>query len=91
MTFKNIKCTLWKYEVNYEWIIRNTKTKRIVKPYCTWKYLCISCIIRWKKKTLKVHILTAKTHCERPKPYKLYYVVNHLDLNKHNNHKDNLE
>lgn len=91
MTYKEIPNTLWKYEINHEWIIRNTKTKKTVKPFCTWHYLCISCYFKWKKKTLKVHILNAKTHVPRPKPYKIFCVVNHKDWIKFNCHKDNLE
>lgn len=87
--FLEIPWLNWKYEINKYWEIRNTKTKKILKQFFTWQYLCIS--YYWKKKkTLKVHLLVAKTFLKKLKPFK-NIIVNHKDLNKLNNNLDNLE
>ncbi len=91
MTFKDIPWLEWRYEISYEWFVRNAKTQQVLKPFLRWKYLSISVRINGKKKNFNIHILVAKTHKERPRPYRKYCIVNHLDLDKFNNHWDNLE
>ena len=68
----------------------NRKIKeRILKPYIS-EYKSVVLAIDGVNKNIRIHILVAIAfHNHKPCGYDL--VVNHKDLNKLNNHKDNLE
>lgn len=68
------------------WNIINRNTWRIIKWSISW---CSYYYIRDKKTIWKVYNHDIVAHCflwEKPK----WFVVDHIDWNKHNNHPDNL-
>jgi len=70
---------------------KQSKKECILKPYInTTGYYIVGLHCNKKQKTLKIHKLVAIAFLNHtPCGYK--YVINHKDLNKLNNHVDNLE
>ena len=77
------------YEINTQGTVRNSKTKKEIKPRKEKDgYLIINLWSTFKGKTLKVHRLVAECFLENPlnKPH-----VNHKDSVRDNNNLGNLE
>lgn len=78
------------YEINKNGMIRNKKTKRILKPAKnkTNGYLSVALCNNGKQKTYSVHKLVALNYIKNTNNYK---EINHIDGNKENNNVSNLE
>lgn len=77
------------YDINEDGIIINTKTGRVLKPYDNGSgYLYVDLRINFKKKRIYVHRMLAMKFIPNPENKKY---VNHIDGDKGNNLKDNLE
>ena len=84
-----IKVDGWdNYEVSNLGNVRNSKTKRILKPSSKGGYLSIGLSDNGKPKTYSVHRIVALQFLDNPenKPH-----VNHIDKNRSNNNVNNLE
>lgn len=91
MSFRKLKSLKFLYEINEEGVLRNIKSKKIVKGYIEKNgYIrvrienkCLNGVVR-----TTIHQLVAEAFIPNPenKPF-----VNHKDLNKLNNNVDNLE
>ena len=67
-----------------------TKKEKLLKPNIDRGYYKVGLFKNGKKKTFKIHQLVATCfHNHKPNGYEI--VVNHIDNNQLNNHKDNLE
>ena len=88
--WKDVKNYENRYEVNTEGVIRNKKTKRILKPeLCKGGYLRVRLYKNNKdSKHELVHRVVAKTFLDNTHNYK---EVNHKDNNPKNNNVSNLE
>lgn len=89
--FRKLKSLKFLYEINAEGVLRNIKSKKIVTGYVEKtgyrrvriENKCLGGVVR-----SSIHQLVAEAFIPNPenKPF-----VNHKDLNKLNNHADNLE
>ncbi len=80
----------YKYKISNTGLIKNMKTKKILKPTLRNGYLACSLSKNNIKKTFSIHRLVADAFVKNPN-IKKYVVVNHKDGNKKNNNADNLE
>lgn len=76
------------YEISDTGEVRNTKTQKLLKQQTEQGYKCCTLSIEKKPKRFRVHRLVALMFIDNPenKPY-----VNHIDGNRQNNKKENLE
>ena len=80
-----------KYEVSDDGMVRNAKTKHVLKPYLNYNgYLRVFPYFDGKCKTTFIHRLVAKAFVDNPDPERKIY-VNHINENKQDNRADNLE
>ena len=77
------------YEINPESIIRNCKTKRILKQriHKNTGYYQINLHVDGNSKTVNVHRLMGITYMDNPNNL---YIIDHIDGNRKNNHLSNL-
>lgn len=96
MKFRKIPSLKFLYEINEDGVIRNIKSKHILKPQQDKDgYRVISVYKDNKKMLKKIHRLVAECWCKVPEHLKDYDIselqVNHKDFNKQNNNYRNLE
>lgn len=91
--FRKLKSLKFLYEINEDGVLRNVKSKKIVKGYqekngyqrVRIENKCLGCIIR-----TSIHRLVAEAFIPNPDP-EAFTEVNHIDTDKQNNHASNLE
>lgn len=87
--WRDIKGFEKKYEISNYGRIRNKITNHIYKNTNKYgNYFSIILYDETHKKSVRIHRLVAEHYIPNPNNYPC---VNHLDLNKQNNHVDNLE
>lgn len=92
--YRKIPSLKFMYEVSKDGIIRNVKSKKILKQRDTpnSKYLFIHTSLKGKTIDIGVHRLVAECWCEIPEGYSINELeVNHIDFNVKNNNASNLE
>lgn len=78
-----------RYEISDIWNVRNSETWKVMKPFLAWKwYLYIKLPVDSGRKTFIIHRIVAKAFIPNPENKR---TVNHIDGNKLNNAKWNLE
>jgi len=88
MQYKKIKGYEENYVVYENGDIYNIKMKRFLKPVLNYRYMIVLLYKNGKRKKYYVHRLVAEAFCSKKANCN---TVNHIDLNKQNNHYKNLE
>ncbi len=91
--FRKLKSLKFLYEINEDGVLRNVKSKKLVKGYTEKngyqrvriENKCLGGVIR-----TSIHQLVAEAFIPNPEPER-FKEVNHLDANKQNNSAYNLE
>lgn len=91
--FRKLKSLKFLYEINSDGVLRNVKSKKIVKGYTEnngyqrirIENKCLGGVIR-----TSIHQLVAEAFVYNPDPER-FTEVNHIDTNKQNNKASNLE
>lgn len=91
--FRKLKSLKFLYEINADGVLRNVKSKKIVKGYTEnngyqrvrIENKCLGGVVR-----TSIHQLVAEAFVENPNPSQ-FTEVNHIDTNKQNNKASNLE
>lgn len=95
--FRKIPSLKFLYEVSKDGVIRNVKSKKILKPRTTPNsdYLHLHTTIKDKSIDIGIHRLVAECWVKIPEKYKEYSIrdleINHRDFNRKNNNYKNLE
>lgn len=86
--FRKIPSLEFRYEISEDGrILRNIKSKQVLKPRLNQDYYEYVFCIKGKSVTKKTHTLVAECWLG-PRPEG--YVIDHIDRDKHNNHHSNL-
>lgn len=91
--FRKLKSLKFLYEINEDGVLRNVKSKKIVKGYqenngyqrVRIENKCLNGVVR-----TSIHQLVAEAFLPNPNPDE-FTEINHIDTNKQNNHVSNLE